>query len=83
MKKHSYPAVALLNQSTGSYHIYLPDLALFAEGETLEGAYGDIHHALKTYIHLATQYKVDIPRPSPLEQICSSWQGYTATLISA
>jgi len=83
MPKFTYPIVFILNPDTGWYNGYVPDLAVFSEGEKLEDVYAEAEELMLAYLTLAVKYDADIPAPSSLEEISAKWAGYKVSLISA
>ena len=82
MPKFTYPIVFILNPDTGWYNGYVPDLAVFSEGEQLEDVYAEAEELMLAYLTLATKYDAEIPTPTSLEEISKKWEGYKVSLIS-
>jgi len=83
MPKHTYPIVFILNEETGRHNGYIPDLAVFSEGETPEEVYAEMEDILRNFMYLSTKYGTEIPEPSKFDYIVSKWPGYKVSLISA
>lgn len=83
MPKYTYPVIFIYNKEAECYNGYVPDLAIFADGQTPEEVYADLEEILNNYMFLATKYKTEIPEPSTLEVISSKWPGYKVSLITA
>ena len=83
MPKYTYPVIFILNEETRYHNGYIPDLAIFAEGQTPEEVYAEMEIILKNFMYLSTKYNTEIPEPSTLEQVTNKWPGYKVSLISA
>lgn len=83
MPKFTYPIVFILNPDTNWYNGYVPDLAVFSEGEKLEDVYAEAEELMLAYLTLATKYDAEIPTPSSLEEVSTKWAGYKVSLVSA
>ena len=83
MPKYTYPIIFIFNEETRYHNGYIPDLAVFAAGQSPEDIYADMEEVLKNYMTLAIKYNADIPTPSTLEEITKKWQGYKVSLITA
>ncbi|MDR0975805.1 MAG: type II toxin-antitoxin system HicB family antitoxin [Christensenellaceae bacterium] len=83
MVKFTYPIVFIFNEETGQYNGYIPDLALYCDGETLEKTYANAEELLEYYLLLAYKHDTEIPLPSTLDDIIKKWVGYKASLITA
>ena len=83
MPKYTYPIVFILNEETGNYNGYIPDLAIFAEGEKLESVYAEAEEIIHNYFRLAAKHNVEIPGPTSLEDIAKKWKGFKISLITA
>ncbi len=81
--KFTYPMVFILNEETGLYNGYIPDLTLYCEGETLESVYAGAEDLIQYYFKLATKHQTEIPEASALETIADKWSGYKVSLITA
>ena len=73
----------ILNQETNFHNGYIPDLALFSEGQNIEDVYEEMTDILRNYISLAIKYEADVPLPSTLNDITGKWPGYKVSLITA
>jgi len=65
------------------YNGYMPDLAIAAEGKTIEESIAHAQDALKQFFNLAIKYETDVPTPTPLDQIYSKWKGYKVMVVTA
>ena len=83
MPKFTYPIIFILNPDTNHYNGYIPDLALFCEGEKLEEVYSEAEYLIHKYFTLALKYNVETPGPSTLEEVSNKWKGYKVSLITA
>ena len=81
--KFTYPVVFILNEETKYYNGYIPDLAIFAEGQTPEEVYGELEIIITNFAHLAKKYNTEVPEPSTLDEIVKKWPRYKVSLISA
>jgi predicted RNase H-like HicB family nuclease len=75
--------VFILNEETGLYNGYIPDLMLYCEGESLESVYSASEELIQYYFQLATKHNTEIPTPSTLDIISNKWSGYKVSLITA
>ena len=83
MPKFTYPIIFILNEETKCHNGYIPDLAIFAEGQTPEEVYAEMEIILKNFMYLSTKYNTEIPAPSTLDETVRKWPGYKVSLISA
>jgi predicted RNase H-like HicB family nuclease len=83
MATYTYPIVFILNRETGLYNGYLPDLAIAAEGKTLEETIARAQDKLKHFFELAIKFENEVPTPSPLDQIINKWKGYKVMVVTA
>ena len=83
MQKFTYPVVFIFNEETNVHNGYIPDLALFAKGDTPEEVYSEMELILKTFMFLSVRYNADPPAPSTLDETVAKWPGYKVSLISA
>jgi predicted RNase H-like HicB family nuclease len=83
MPAFTYPMVFILNEETGLYNGYIPDLTLYCDGETLEAVYAAARELINYYFDLATKYNTEIPTPSTLDETSRKWTGYKVSLITA
>lgn len=83
MPKYTYPIIFILNEETKYHNGYIPDLAIFAEGQTPEEVYSGMEEILKNFMYLSNKYNTEIPAPSTLDEITKKWPGYKVSLISA
>lgn len=84
MPKFTYPIVFVMNQDTGIYNGFIPDLNLFAQGELLEDVYAHAEDMIYAYFKFGLMEEdPDFPTPSTLEEISEKWKGYKVSLISA
>jgi len=83
MPRHTYPIIFILNEETKYHNGYIPDLAIFAEGQTPEDVYAELEGILRNFIYLCSKYNTEIPEPSTLDEVIKKWPGYKVSLISA
>jgi predicted RNase H-like HicB family nuclease len=83
MPKFTYPMIFILNEDTGLYNGYIPDLTLYCEGDTLESVYDAARELMQYYFKLAVKHDTEVPSPSALETISDKWTGYKVSLITA
>jgi predicted RNase H-like HicB family nuclease len=83
MKSFTYPIVFILNRETGQYNGFIPDLAIAAEGATLEEVIKHAQELLAKFFELATKYDTDVPPPSTLESTYAKWKGYKIMYVTA
>jgi len=83
MPKFTYPILFILNEETGQHNGYIPDLALFAEGENPEDVYAEMESILKNFMQISVKYNIEIPEPSKFDDIVNKWPGHKVSLISA
>ena len=65
------------------YNGYIPDLAIAAEGTTLEDVIAESQSLIKKFFELALKYNTDVPEPSTLEQTYEKWKGYKVMYVTA
>ena len=83
MQKFTFPVIFIFNEETKQHNGYIPDLAIFSEGETPEEVYADMEIILKNYMFLAVKYGTEIPAASTLDETVKKWPGFKVSLISA
>jgi len=83
MPKLTYPIVFVFNEETKCHNGYIPDLAIFADGQTPEDVYAEMETILKNFLHLSIKYNTDIPAPRTLDEVVMKWPGFKVSLISA
>jgi len=83
MPKFTYPVVFVLNDETQYHNGYIPDLQIFAEGQTPEEVYGELEVILRNFMYLSTKYNTEIPEPSKFDDIVKKWSACKVSLISA
>ena len=83
MKSHTYPIVFVLNRESNMYNGYIPDLAIAAEGATLEEVIAEAQQLIAKFFDLAIKYKSDVPAPSTLEETYAKWKGYKVMYVTA
>jgi len=83
MPTHTYPIIFIFNEEAGLYNAYIPDLAIVADGETMEEAHAMAQGKLTMYFRLCEEHGFDYNQPSPLDQVAEKWKGYKPSLISA
>ena len=65
------------------YNGYIPDLAIAAEGGSLEEVIEDAQIMLARFFELALKYSTDFPPPSSLEETYEKWKGYKVMYVTA
>ena len=65
------------------YNGYIPDLAIFAEGQTLEDVIKEAQTLLTKFFTLVVKYKTDVPEPTTLEATYAKWKGYKVMYVTA
>ena len=65
------------------YNGFIPDLAIAAEGATLEEVIAHAQELLAKFFDLAIKYKTDVPAPSSLEATYEKWKGYKVMYVTA
>lgn len=83
MPKFTYPMVFVMNEESGLYNGYIPDLTLYCEGETVESVYAVAEELIEYYFQLAEKHDTEVPTPSSLDIISDKWKGYKVSLITA
>jgi len=83
MQKFTFPVIFIYNEETKCHNGYVPDLAIFSEGETPEEVYAEMEVILENFMFLAVKYGTEIPAASTLDSIVAKWPGYKVSLISA
>jgi len=83
MPKYTYPIIFILNEETKRHNGYIPDLAIFAEGDSPEEVYAEMEDILKNFMYLSNKYNTEIPNPSTFDEVVNKWPGYKVSLISA
>jgi len=83
MPKFTYPIVFILNEETGAYNGFLPDLMVHAIGETLEDVYAEAEYKMYAYFKIVLREEdIEVSPPSSLEEITEKWKGYKVSLLS-
>jgi predicted RNase H-like HicB family nuclease len=72
-----------LNRETGHYNGFIPDLAIAAEGNTLEETIKHAQELLEKFFKLVAKYETDVPPPSTLETTYAKWKGYKVMYVTA
>lgn len=72
----TYNTLLILNEETNYFNVYIPDLAVFAEGKTKEEVISDLLEIMENYTALAIKYEAHLPKPSPIDDIKNEWTGY-------
>ncbi|MCL2755496.1 MAG: type II toxin-antitoxin system HicB family antitoxin [Firmicutes bacterium] len=83
MPKFTYPIVFILNEETGAYNGFMPDLLIYAIGETLEDVYAEAEYKMHVYFKIALREEIDFPEPTSLEDVSAKWKGYKVSLLTA
>ena len=83
MKSYTYPIVFILNDETKMYNGYIPDLAIVAEGKTLEEAIQDAQSLMTKFFQLVVKYNTTVPPPTSLESTYEKWKGYKVMYVTA
>jgi hypothetical protein len=83
MLKVTYPIIFIHNPETDQQNGYIPDLAIFADGNTPEEIYAEMGDLLRNYMIIALKYDADIPVPSTLDEVTRKWPGYKVSLVTA
>jgi predicted RNase H-like HicB family nuclease len=74
--------VFIFNVETNHYNGYLPDLAIAAEGATLEETIAQAQQRLGRFFELALKYNTDVPAPSALDKTYDKWKGYKVMYVT-
>ena len=72
-----------MNDNTGKYNGYIPDLGLFSYGETLEEVYDYAEAQIHTFFIYAKKHDLEYNASSTLEEITAKWKGYKVSLLTA
>ena len=83
VKTYTYPIVFILNRETNMYNGFIPDLAIAAEGATLEDVISHAQDLLAKFFKLVIKYNTDVPAPSSLEATYDKWKGYKVMYVTA
>jgi len=75
--------VFIRNEETKRYNGFIPDLVIFAEGETLEETIAESQKIMAKYFELAIKYQTEIPPPTSLEETYAKWKGYKVMYVTA
>ena len=65
------------------YNGYIPDLAICAEGKTLEDVIGEAQILMTKFFELVVKYNTDVPSPSSLDDTYKKWKGYKVMYVTA
>ena len=71
-----YCVVIIKNEENGRFNAFAPDLAIFAEGASVETALAEVSERIKQFITICKDISAEIPQPTPKEQIEQKWQGF-------
>jgi len=64
------------------YNGFIPDLAIGAEGKTLEDTIKHAQALLTKFFDLAIRHNTDVPAPSSLEATYEKWNGYKVMYVT-
>jgi predicted RNase H-like HicB family nuclease len=83
MQKFTFPIIFIFNEESNLHNGYIPDLAIFSEGQSPEEVYAEMEIILENYMFLAVKYGTEIPAASTLDATVKKWPGFKVSLISA
>lgn len=83
MKSYTYPIVFIFNEETKNYNGFIPDLAIGAEGSTLEEVIKDAEKIMTKFFELVTKYETEVPEPTSLEATYTKWKGHKVMYVTA
>lgn len=83
MKKFVYPAVVYYDEDNKIYVAYIEELGLVAEGNTMEEVHIRIEEYLFQYLYTSISFDMDIPTPTPFEEIQNKYPKNKVALVSA
>ena len=83
VQSYTYPIVFIRNEQTKRYNGFIPDLVVFAEGETMEEVITEAQKIMTRYFELALKYGTEIPSATSLEETYEKWTGYKVMYITA
>ena len=83
MPKFTYPVIFVHNEKVDAYNALVPDLGLFAIGDTMEDAYSAAEDMLQRYFKIALQEGFDYRTPTSLEDVSKKWKQYKVSLLTA
>jgi len=75
--------VFIFNEEAGVYNGYIPDLCIYAAGNTLEEVYADAEDLMGQFFTLCLAHEIDFNTPSTLEEVTDKWVGYKVSLLTA
>ena len=65
------------------YNGFIPDLAIFAEGSTMEEVIQDAQGVMTKFFELVLKYEADIPEATSLEATYAKWKGHKVMYVTA
>jgi len=71
-----YYLVSIINEETGLWNVYIPDLVLYCEGNDFESVLACAKELVDYYFELTKKYNTDIPIPSSFEKLKNKWKRY-------
>ncbi len=83
MKKFVFPAVLFYDDTEQQYTIAMFDIEVFAEGKTVEDAVNTAQSYLDKYLECAFSYGVEIPEPTPFEQMIDMYPKNLVVLVES
>lgn len=83
MKKFVFPAVLFYDDSIKQYTTAMFDIEVFAEGATVEEAVGNAQSFLDKYLECAFSYEVEVPQPTPFEQMLEIYPENLVVLVES
>jgi len=65
------------------YNGFIPDLALGAEGATLEEVIAEAQKIMARFFELVVKLQTEIPEPTTLEATYAKWKGHKVMYVTA
>ena len=72
MKKYVYPAVVYFDEEAQVYVIYVEDLGIIVEGDTVEEAHKRASKFMDIYLTTALREELEIPEASEFEKVVAN-----------
>ena len=83
VKSYTYPIVFIFNEETKMYNGFIPDLAIGAEGSTLEEVIAEAQKIMTRFFELVVKLQTEVPEPTTLEDTYKKWKGHKVMYVTA
>ncbi len=83
MKKYVYPAVIYYDEDALVYVIYIEDLGIVVEGDTVEEAHNRAGQFMDIYLETAIKEGLDIPEATDFDSVVSAHPKEMVVLVES